>query len=762
MKTRICIASIPERHKTLLNVVESLYDQVDNITLFLNNYKIDLKDSKITTLSSLDFFDSGDLSKFFFSGNEDSEYFFTGDDDVIYPPDYISTLTEFLDTNPNSIVGVHGVLIKQPFSSYYDLTSRYTLNFQNSLQKNTIVHILGTGTIGYKSSINLKYTDFQFQNSADIWLAIFAQKNNIPMIAIKRPAFWLKEIPNDVSIWKACYTNQTTVFNTRAIQDHILKTNYPLTIQTEKIVLCIKTWNRKNYLQTCIETFIKTHDQNLNYVVIIADDGSEDGTLEYLDNLKIPFELHIIKNHHRYACGQTNTIFELLQKIIFKYAFIIDDDVIFKKHGWDTLYILGMSTYQHLCYYNTEYYTRIHKSSTQVIEKDNLDTILSVHTCMGCFFTITPEILDKVGYTDEKNFPIRGQWHIDYSIRCCRAGFNEIDNFYDVKNSEEYIDMQENIPGYKCSLDWNDNYKSTKNPMELQRRLQVINDPTRLNINIIVKKQFSFESAFDHVYVINLPNRTDRRNRITKQLNMLKISCEIVPAVKGVFLKEFYEYEKTNIFPTTISTTHEFYKADVREWKNRIGFMEQKLKRKAVCAGGYGYLKTYINILEDAIKNNYNQILVLDDDSIFHNQFHSLFQQQILNMPQWDIWNLGTLQYNWDDIVIHSNFYYSNLMNCASHALGINRKVFPLLLNYAIKMDVPFDMGALWVGQKTYISIVSYPNLVIQDSINSDINSSGKLEVELKKQNNIYRWNLADYYGQKPKPITELRFKWKI
>ena len=56
-------------------------------------------------------------------------------------------------------------------------------------------------------------------------------------------------------------------------------------VKKKKIVLGITTYNRCDYLQACLESFLQTRNTDHEWVVIVADDGSTDDTLEYLENL---------------------------------------------------------------------------------------------------------------------------------------------------------------------------------------------------------------------------------------------------------------------------------------------------------------------------------------------------------------------------------------------------------------------------------------------------------------------------------------------
>ena len=58
---------------------------------------------------------------------------------------------------------------------------------------------------------------------------------------------------------------------------------------------------------------------------------------------------------------------------------------------------------------------------------------------MGCFYTVTPELLDKIGGFDQEAFPIRGHSHIDFTMRACRVGENNKNTLYDIENATDYL-----------------------------------------------------------------------------------------------------------------------------------------------------------------------------------------------------------------------------------------------------------------------------------------------------------------------------------
>ncbi len=808
VKTVACMASVGERESMLFDVINCLYPFVDKLCVYLNNYSNVpdfLNDPKIEYIRSQDCGDFGDAGKFYWVEDKSFDVMFTVDDDLLYPPNYAEKIINKLDEyNGNAILGSHGVFIKQPLIEYYNQQNRYTLRFSHALDIDRQVHVLGTGTVAFSLTKNtMQKKDFLFRNSADVWLALYAQSKSIPLISISRPRNWIVENSSDLhikTIYSESHAKTNSRFNSSVIQNHALRNYSPLTIKPivkesikPKFIFAIKTWNRLDYLQKCIESFLNTRSLDFEWVVIIADDGSTDGTVGYLETLTIPHELHVIYNHGVYACGQTNTIFDLSMLIGFDLAFHVDDDTFFIQPGWDKLYAEAVksSGYEHLCYRNWQQYLNLKRKQSdpnfQLAEptydsSGKCESIVDVFSCDGSFFTITPNVINRVGYTDEKNFPIRGQWHIDYSARCARAGFNTEKHFFDAKNSNEYIELQANSESYRCSLPWNENYKKTKDPEELKRRSLIVKNPDRIYVSRnsrkfideklnqksskrqvnVVSNYTHLNDVFEKVFVLNLDRRQDRLEKVLRQTKKLGIEFERFSAVDGKkepYLSEYQEYSQQPLvnFPlqeTFISTWKEFYINPNTSIISKVAFVENKNKNKAkaiASPGAWGYLKSYVAILTEAISQDYESIVVFDDDVIFHNDFNQLFSQIYKQLPDnWMILQLGALQYDWGDDWINwwtKNYYSCNGSSVGSHAVAIHYSAYPILLNYCLLYNLPFDIGPLTAVQNQYKDrcFVFYPNLAIQDVSESDISSSEKQSLEAIKENNIYRWHLNDY-----------------
>lgn len=220
---------------------------------------------------------------------------------------------------------------------------------------------------------------------------------------------------------------------------------------TYHFILAVTTFNRLNYLRDCLESFEKTKGDN-TWTVIVADDGSTDGTQEYV--LSKGYKL--IKNDRIGVSNQTNSIFQEINHIDFDCCFKIDDDITFLKNGWSELYYdtILKTGYEHLVFQEKTRCTGAMKHRDRRTEprfKYNLVSYCDYISAMGCFFTLTKRVFEMIGYFDTRSFGPHESGHVDYTARCCDAGMNDFYELWDVKGSEDYISLKQN-EGYIDSL----------------------------------------------------------------------------------------------------------------------------------------------------------------------------------------------------------------------------------------------------------------------------------------------------------------------
>jgi len=195
-KITISMASIRERAVMVKKVVSSLYDQCDQLNIYLNDYggiPEFLKRDKIQVFEGRTLGDLGDVGKFYVPQSDG--YIFTVDDDLAYPPNYVSTMIDKIEEyDRKCCIGVHGVVLNPKMIDYYK--SRRCYHYKMVQDKDVGVHIVGTGTLAYHSStISVCKEHFSSPNMADVWFGILAQKKKIGLRCIAKAAGWLKDIP---------------------------------------------------------------------------------------------------------------------------------------------------------------------------------------------------------------------------------------------------------------------------------------------------------------------------------------------------------------------------------------------------------------------------------------------------------------------------------------------------------------------------------------------------------------------------------------
>jgi hypothetical protein len=199
------IATYPARLGMLEAAVNSLLPQVDFLFVYLNNYRAVpefLREHEhaerklhyiLDTSSSL-----RAAAKFYWIGRLNCVWL-TCDDDIIYPPDYARQMVGALARHGRgTIVGCHGVMFAPDFVDCYG--SRVaTYLFEKPLERDTRVHMLGTGTMCFHSSLFSREETEQFLRHPaenDEIMALTCRSRGIPTISVARRKGWLQSNPD--------------------------------------------------------------------------------------------------------------------------------------------------------------------------------------------------------------------------------------------------------------------------------------------------------------------------------------------------------------------------------------------------------------------------------------------------------------------------------------------------------------------------------------------------------------------------------------
>src|SRR5690606_5640900 len=304
----------------------------------------------------------------------------------------------------------------------------------------------------------------------------------------------------------------------------------------------------------------------------------------------------------------TNQIFSVADRLEFDIGFMCDDDMFFLKKGWDELYYKATteSNIGHLSHFSTDWSKPILN-----LKKESLKSHCSAYDSQGAFYSFTKEVLDKVGYIDERNFGRRGEGHRDWSVRACRAGYNEVENLWDAKGSEDYIKLQKREE-YIRTPKYEEEVQRASAETSKKRRIM------RKKNRIRVEDSTSFLNRyFEQIYCINLQKRPDRKRKCVRFFNKLKMEVKFWRAVDGNRSSEAKEI---------LNTTKPKYPLNL---------------------GMIGCHLSHLNVYKDANKKRYERFLILEDDIIPHKQIDKVLGNLLEVENDWSLLYLSTCDWNW-------------------------------------------------------------------------------------------------------------------
>jgi GR25 family glycosyltransferase involved in LPS biosynthesis len=218
-----------------------------------------------------------------------------------------------------------------------------------------------------------------------------------------------------------------------------------------------------------------------------------------------------------------------------------------------------------------------------------------------------------------------------------------------------------------------ENYKVTKNI--------VINDKNNEKfINNVIEK----------IYIINLETCKIRRNYITLLMKKYQINYEliIVPQIDD-----------------------DIYRG-----------MENSMTR-----GEYGCYLSHLYCFFDSIINNYNNIIIFEDDIILHKRFHKMFEE-VFTETKFDILFLGLADFDFSRLnksFINKNHYIPNDKSrkmLATYSIFYTQFAIKKIFRFKLKQPSYFDKYLIdWKKEVNKSMAICYPNLTQQDLSTSSI-----------------------------------------
>lgn len=217
-------------------------------------------------------------------------------------------------------------------------------------------------------------------------------------------------------------------------------------------IIGIITFKRIIYLKELINSMITTLTSNYFFTIIISKGldllESEHVELEeFLINSFKKFDnINLIINYSylHYNYHTCNSILKLSENIEYDFGFILNDDILVYDDWYIKYYNSSKANnIEHLCWLQD-------KETTIIDENKNLKHKGDVFNANGVLLTFTKNLIKNVGFFNETDFKVRGQAHIEWSLRCCNKGYNNKYNFYDIINSNEIIKL--NINEYTSAI----------------------------------------------------------------------------------------------------------------------------------------------------------------------------------------------------------------------------------------------------------------------------------------------------------------------
>lgn len=188
----------------------------------------------------------------------------------------------------------------------------------------------------------------------------------------------------------------------------------------------------------------------------------------------------------------------------------------------------------------------------------------------------------------------------------------------------------------------------------------------------------SLFSQVDQVYVINLRRRPDRRLKLQARLRPYEGKITWIDAWNGQLPANQLEYKSVirQLEASNIYTEDDF----------------TKFKQWTFQPGALGCLKSHLNCILDAVENEYQTILVLEDDILIHQSINEQWAQATFTLPtDWQLAYLGKKQGPGELEWVNNKWYRANKTTWASHAWLIKSTFFEVLIGQYNKYNNSVD-----------------------------------------------------------------------
>lgn len=196
---------------------------------------------------------------------------------------------------------------------------------------------------------------------------------------------------------------------------------------------------------------------------------------------------------------------------------------------------------------------------------------------------------------------------------------------------------------------------------------------------------------------------------------------------------------------------------------NRIGLPLEKVTRFSAIDmkhGGMGCYASHITVMEDALVNNYQRTLILEDDVMFLDEGLNNLSKAIsyLQNIEWDVFFVGLRVGG--NLYRITDYLYKPTQGSCTHAIGYTPKALRLCLNSLQKQFkrnqppyyfVPIDSVGIYNYICSLQCFCSYPLVAVQRAGYSDLHNAF---VDYVKDT-IYEYNIKYEVHEIPSNVFE-------
>jgi glycosyl transferase, family 25 len=321
----------------------------------------------------------------------------------------------------------------------------------------------------------------------------------------------------------------------------------------------------------------------------------------------------------------------------------------------------------------------------------------------------------------DMNEDLNYQEDIDYEIHVMIHGLKE-KRIYSVETFLNYFKITLSEIKNKYNLNDSNNKYLSEDICILYNRKRI--EEEHMQKNNILQKNNIFENLIinnidenrkrvksiineyvDKIFVINLESRKDRLNKIVDELE--KNNINNVKIFKGICPKINIKLDYENILEDYSNKTYDLIEYDWKKTKNMI------------CLQGIvGCKASHIEIIKIAKQNNYDSILILEDDIEFTNNWQNDFENTMISIKN-DKINYDILYLTCNHLITYdeiNNYLVKPKYGLQTCGYIINSSIYDYIIETAMNSGMTIDVYYCEYIQKNplYNTYCIMPNIINQ------------------------------------------------